>query len=193
MSSLISCSDQGETQIIDTSHGTITPLSDMAPVYTDNRYSVYRFGVSSNGTAWIRPISFINRDPLQFEVMGWYSEENWNGVPTRWMQQNASLLIYAEEPGPVTLQFRALGYHNEKTLIIFYDNTKIYEETIPQDFTEIKVPCFLQKGMNIIYLKILECCHKPSEVEGNSDARYLCIAVQDLRIEGESTLEEFNQ
>jgi len=190
VSSQVSYSNHDETQLIETSNGAFLALSDMAPVYSDNRYSVYRVSVSSSGTAWMRPIKLTDGYPLQFDAMGWYSEENWNGIPTRWMPQNASLLIYADEPGPVTLQFRALGYHSEKTLVIYHDNTKIGEETIPQHFTEIKVPLSLQEGMNIIRLEVLEGCNKPSEVGNSSGARCLCIAVQDVRLE--ETMKEVN-
>jgi len=193
VSSQVSYSNHDETQLIETSHGTFIALSDMAPVYSDNRYSVYRVSVSSNGTAWMRPIKLTDGYPLQFGAMGWYSEENWNGIPTRWMPQNASLLIYADEPRPVTLQFRALGYHSEKTLIIYHDNTEIGEETIPQHFTEIKVPLSLQEGMNIIRLEVLEGCNKPSEVGNSSDDRCLAIAFQDVRLEEGETKEEVNR
>lgn len=182
-SSLIFCSNHSETQIVDTSNSTLIALTDMTPVYSDNRYSVYRFSVSSNKTTWIRPIKLIDGEPLQFGAMGWYSEENWNGVPTRWMPQDASLFLYAEESGPATLQFKALGYRSEKTLTIYHDNTKIGEEIIPQHFTEIKVPLSLQEGVNIIRLEVLEGCDKPSEAGNSSDARCLCIAVQDVHLE----------
>jgi len=131
----------------------------------------------------MRPIKLTDGYPLQFGAMGWYSEENWNGIPTRWMPQNASLLIYADKTRPVTLQFRALSYHSEKTLVIYHDNT-IGEETIPQHFAEIKVPLSLQKGMNVIHLQVLEDCDKPSKTS-STDNRCLSIAVQDVRLEEE--------
>jgi len=192
VSSQVSYSNHDETQLIETSNGAFLALSDMAPVYSDNRYSVYRVSVSSSGTAWMRPIKLTDGYPLQFDAMGWYSEENWNGIPTRWMPQNASLLIYADEPRPVTLQFRALGYHSEKTLVIYHDNTKIGEETIPQHFAEIKVPLSLREGMNIIHLEVLEGCNKPPEVGNSSGARCLCIAVQDVRLEEGEAMKEVN-
>jgi len=84
------------------------------------------------------------------------------------------------------------GYHSEKTLTIYHDNTKIYEVTIPQHFTEIKAPLSLQEGMNIIHLEVLEGCNKPSEGGNSSDDRCLSIAVQDVRLEEGETKEEVN-
>lgn len=169
-----------ETQIIDQSHGTFIALSDMTPVYTDNRYSVYRFSISSSGAVWIRPIQLIDDYPLY--LMGWHGEEVWNGVPSRWMSQDAILHLYEDEPGSTILQFRAMSYHRERTLKVYHNDTMVREELIPQHFTEIRVPLSLHEGRNIIRLEVPDGCDKPSEVSSSTDDRCLSMAVQNITL-----------
>ena len=67
----------------------------------------------------------VKKEPIKsFMILkdNWYSREEWNGVPTRWMSNNATLLIYSNEKVNKNLSFRILSYHNPKNIEIYVED-----------------------------------------------------------------------
>ena len=60
--------------------------------------------------------------PFMILKDNWYSREEWSGVPTRWISNNATLLIYSNEKVNKNLSLRILSYHNPKNIEIYFEN-----------------------------------------------------------------------
>ncbi len=111
----------------------------------------------------------------------WYTLEGWDGVPTRWMSNNATLIICSNEEANKTLSFRILSHHNEKNIEI-YAGDNYFEETIPIDFTDIEIPLALKKGENIIKFSTSEEYFSPAQTKGDQDTRELSFAIQNITL-----------
>lgn len=126
----------------------------------------------------------IKKEPIKsFMTLkhNWYNLQGQNGVPTRWISNNATLMVYSNEKVNKTLSFRTLSYHNPKNMQI-YVGDKCFEETVPTDFIDIKIPLSLEKGENIIKFSTQEECFSPSQVTNSHDTRKLSFAIQDIKI-----------
>ena len=126
----------------------------------------------------------VKKEPVKpFMILkdNWYSQEEWDGVPTRWISNNATLIIYSNEKVNKTLSFRIVSYHNQKNIEICVEDD-CFERTIPTDFTEIEIPLSLKEGENIIEFSTREECFSPARIGGNQDAREFSFAIQNITI-----------
>lgn len=116
---------------------------------------------------------------------GWHGLEDWSGAPSRWMENDAILMIDSEENRTTELSFRARSYNRPRTLELYdSEDNLIGEAAISENFREIKMPIELEVGANSIRLHTPEGCDRPSEVsEGKSkDGRCLSLAFQEVKI-----------
>ncbi len=111
----------------------------------------------------------------------WYALEEWNETPTRWMSNNATLSVYSNEKVNKELSFQIYSHYNPRKIQI-YTGDKYFEEAIPTDFTEIKIPLTLEKGENIIRFSTKEECFSPSQISDSKDTRELSFAIQNITI-----------
>lgn len=111
----------------------------------------------------------------------WYGREEWNSVSTRWMSNNATLIIFSNGTINKNLSFKILSYHNPKNIKIDFEGD-CFEETIPTYFTEMKIPLTLEKGENIIRFSTHDECYSPSQNGDSQDERKLSFAIQNITI-----------
>jgi len=127
----------------------------------------------------------VKKEPVKpFMILkdNWYNREEWNGVPTRWISNNATLMICSNEKVNKTLSFRILSYQNPKNIEIYVEDD-CFEKTIPTDFTDIRIPLTLEKGENIIRFSTQEESFSPAQISDDSqDTRKLSFAIQNLTI-----------
>jgi hypothetical protein len=126
----------------------------------------------------------IKKEPLKpFMTLkdNWYGLNEQKGIPTRWISNNATLMIYSNEKVNKTLSLRTCSYHNPKKMQIHIRN-KYFEGTIPTHFTNIKIPLTLEKGKNIIKLSTQEECFSPSQVSDSHETKKIGFAIQDIKI-----------
>lgn len=126
----------------------------------------------------------VKKEPVkQFMILkdNWYGQEEWNGVPTRWMSNNTTLIVYSNEKINRTLSFRALSHYKPKNMEIHIGNNH-FEETVSTDFIEIKVPLTLEKGENIIKFSTQDERFSSAQVSNSQDKRELSFAMQNITI-----------
>lgn len=126
----------------------------------------------------------IKKEPVKpFMILknNWYNQEEWDGVPTRWMSNNASLMICSKEKVNKTLSFRILSHHNPKNIEIYVQDS-CFKETIPTEFTDIQIPLSLEEGENIIEFSTPDECFSPLQISSDQDTRELSFAVQNITI-----------
>lgn len=129
----------------------------------------------------------VKKEPLKsFMVLkdGWNSLEKLNVEPTRWMSNNATILVYSNSSRNATLSFNARSFHSPKTLEVYNGKTLQDKQTISTVFSSISIPISLKKGDNLILLHVPEGPESPCEIpELNSeDSRELSIAVQEVQL-----------
>jgi len=129
----------------------------------------------------------VKKEPLKsFMVLkdGWNSLEKLNVEPTRWMSNNATILVYSNSSRNATLSFNARSFHSPKTLEVYNGKTLQDRQTISTVFSSISIPISLKKGENLILLHVPEGPESPCEIpELNSkDSRELSIAVQEVQL-----------
>ncbi len=115
---------------------------------------------------------------------GWFSNENWSGIPTRWIGNNASITLYGFENKSASLLFQVQSFHNPKTLEIFMDNSSVYTTSVSTNFVTVNLTIPLKKGENVIQLHVLEGCERPKDIPGlnNQDSRCVACAIQNVTL-----------
>lgn len=115
---------------------------------------------------------------------GWHGLEDWNGIPTRWMQDTATLGTLASSDITATLNFSVTSFHHPRNLEIYVNNQLAHRTTVPISSISVSIPIQLHKGENIIRLHVPEGAERPCDIFGlnNKDTRWLSVAVQNVTI-----------
>jgi hypothetical protein len=126
-------------------------------------------------------VEWIRLDDLSFDEM--YEVESWDSVPTRWMPDNATFLIYSDENRSADLTFRAVSFYQPRTLEIYHDDTlQTVQQVTSAGYENVSTQFHIQKGENMIRLHVPQGCDRPCDIAemNNSDTRCLSIAVQNI-------------
>lgn len=141
-------------------------------VYEDDMLVVY----AQNRTEPITPfISFGS---------GWLGLDNWTGVPTRWIGDNASILVYSDDARDTLLNFSAFSLEKERNISIIINDRDIGFYHIPKKFINISVPISINHGINSLYIVNSDGCVRPSDMPSynSTDTRCLSIAIQNVSL-----------
>ena len=119
-------------------------------------------------------------------ITGWHGLEDWDGIPTRWMENDATLMIYSDENRVVDLSIKALSFYRPRSVEIYINDLLQMEAEAPSDrFAIMEAPGIsLKEGANIVRFHVPEGCERPADKKelNNPDSRCLSLAVQDIRI-----------
>jgi hypothetical protein len=123
--------------------------------------------------------------PAPYVVLnnGWSTVEKQNGVPTRWISNNASITVNSDRPQNTTLKFQAWSLYYPVTLEIFNGKTLQSKQIINTNSTAIYTPVNLEKGENHILLQVTEAA-KMLDNSSNSESRDSQkpnVAIQEIR------------
>jgi hypothetical protein len=116
---------------------------------------------------------------------GWHGLENWEGTSTRWMSNEAVLIIYSNQCQNTNLSFRVLSFYRSRDLIIHVNDGSSIETAVPNgEFLTVSIPVNLKNGTNIIKFHVPEGCESPYHATRgeNLDTRCLSLAFQNIRI-----------
>ena len=116
---------------------------------------------------------------------GWHGIEVWDGVSTRWMENDAQIFLNSSENCTANLSIRLTSFFRSRTLDIYIADVLVVQIAVPTRFIDVGVPVPLEKGANTIRLHVPEGCERPCDKWGrsNSDCRCLSIAVRNLTFE----------
>jgi len=115
---------------------------------------------------------------------GWHGLENWNNIPSRWISNNASILIYSNENSTVKLTFKAHSFIKPRTLEVYIGSNLQSRINVPTGFVNVSTSVNLHKGENVISLYMPEGCDRPCVIPvlNSKDKRCLSIGIQDIRL-----------
>lgn len=127
-----------------------------------------------------------NSTPFMAFGSGFYGQEDWSGIPTHWMQANATLLINSSEDRTATLSMNAQSFYRNRTLEVYAGDGLLTRTAIPsKSFVEIEAPIHLAKGINALRFRIPEGCERPIDKPelNSSDERCLSVAIQKIALD----------
>jgi len=115
---------------------------------------------------------------------GWNPLEEMHGNPTRWVSNNATIIIHSDSTRNAILEFQACSFYRPRTLEIYNGKSLQNRQTVTTDFSPIYTPVSLQKGENLILLHVPEGSERPCDLPElkNSDNRKLSIAIQGVQL-----------
>lgn len=117
---------------------------------------------------------------------GWHDIEKWSGIPTRWMSESASLLVYSNENRTANLCLNLFSFKRPRTIEIYLNERQLMmrQEISSEDFVAVKAPLNLNKGTNIIRFYVPEGCERPYDIPElkNDDRTCLSVAVRNITI-----------
>jgi hypothetical protein len=193
------------------------PLKDMVMVLSSAGFDgiyIDSFGYEDRGHSIISNLSkILGKDPLIsddhrlyfFDIRGYdknassiistmtvfgsgfYDLESWSGIPTRWMQSDATLDAFSSDNCTVTLILQALSFHRQRTLEIRSGKYFTSVEVPNAGFINVTARFSIRKGENTILLHVPEGCDRPCEIKelNSRDTRCISVAVQNVRISSE--------
>ena len=137
---------------------------------------VYEINTSSS--------NYALRDSRISGTTGFYASENWQGIPTRWMQADGRINVLSPENQTRKMTMQVLSFHRKRTLEIYSGEELVERLAVPMSFINVSVPLPLTKGANTVRLQVLEGCERPSDIKelNDPDTRCLSVAVQNITI-----------
>lgn len=113
-----------------------------------------------------------------------YGQENWEDIPTRWMQSDSTLAVFSPRILNANISLDVLSFYHNRTLEIYSGNALVTRAIIPTSFLNVSAHVALEKGLNILRLHVPEGCERPSDRQelNNPDSRCLSIAVQNITV-----------
>jgi len=129
----------------------------------------------------------VKKEPAKsFMILkeGWNPLEELDKIPTRWISNNATILISSDSARNATLNFQACSFYHPRTLEVYNGKTLLDRQTINTDFSSIDIPISLKKGENLILLHVPEGFERPCDIPElkNSDSRELSIEIQKIQL-----------
>lgn len=183
---LVRSGDASESVVLNSGDTDLLQISGIRPEYSDNRYYLYRLSVSADDEIWLQPIDFNEESDLSFNYFnGWHALENWNGVLSRWMSNNATLLVFSPDTRNATLDLNSVSFFRVRNLEIFNNNVNVKTEVVPAwSFVQITANLTLNPGENEIRFFVPEGCERPVDIPGstNRDGRCLSLGMQKIAI-----------
>jgi GT2 family glycosyltransferase len=116
---------------------------------------------------------------------GWHLFEIWNGMPSRWMLADSSIVILSSEECTVDLKMSVMSFRRPRTLEISSSNGSAIRFCVPtSSFITASVPLCLGKGSQVVHFHVPEGCERPCDVEAlnNPDNRCLSVAIHSLKL-----------
>ena len=130
--------------------------------------------------------SRLSRQSESYEYLyGWHNAENWDGVPTRWMGDEAILMINSNCLKKANLSFRAISFHHDRNLKISDEQGQDILQAVSTDPTIISIFINLKEGPNTIRFTIPEGGERPCDIPelSSDDSRCLSIAIQSISVQ----------
>ena len=111
-------------------------------------------------------------ESVAFLTLGnnWHGVETWDGVPTRWMSNNATLFAIAPKPTEAKISFSAKSFRTERALEIFLNGQLLDSYLIDEAGKSISIPVNLLAGENVFTFSIPEGSIQPVDSGGRSVA-----------------------
>jgi hypothetical protein len=148
----------------------------------------FNAGIISPGNC-IKDLQAIANPPNEIVAKGnlgkgWHGIEIWDGMSTRWMENDSLITIYSSENRTATLSLNALSFYRNRTLEISCNGVHLARAAVPTGFVNVSVPMHLAKGENTIRLHVPEGCERPRDIKelDNNDARCISIAIQNVTV-----------
>jgi hypothetical protein len=127
--------------------------------------------------------SSTDQSSIEF-ITGWHDSENWNGMPTRWMDGDAAIIVYSEENRSANLSLQAQSFARPRSLALSSEATPEVRLNVTTELADLNQSISLTKGENLIRFRVPEGCEKPCDIPelNSSDCRCLSVAAQNLII-----------
>lgn len=150
---------------------TLSSLLDQPAIYKNDSLVVYKI---RNETV----NNFITLNE------GWFTVENWSGLPGRWINSNATLSVYSDQDRKATLLLTTISFNHTRTLGISLPDQNQTKVFVSADLTRTSVNTNLKKGENIIRFDTHDTCQRPADIIelNTTDQRCLGIAFQNISV-----------
>ena len=124
--------------------------------------------------------------PVVFLTLGnnWHGVEMWDGIPTRWMSNNATLFAIAPKPTEAEISFSARSFRTKRMLEIFLNGKLLDSYQVDEGGRSVSIPVSLLAGENVFTFSIPEGSTQPPDSGGRS------MAFQEIafHVEGQEAL-----
>ncbi|MCZ7403142.1 MAG: hypothetical protein O8C61_13045 [Candidatus Methanoperedens sp.] len=147
-------------------------LKEKPDIYDEDSLVVYTVKNSSI-------MSFMSQD------VGWNGLEEWNDVPTQWMENNGTIKIYYPDEKRVIISFNSTSFYKPRTLQAYVNGLLVFQkELLSQNITTEAMEVSLKRGENSLRFYTPDGCQHPIDIPelNNNDSRCLSLAFQNITL-----------
>ena len=114
----------------------------------------------------------------------WHKVEYENGIPFRWLEGDACLFIYSKKSGIAAISFQTQAFYRPRTLKIIVNDLILDTMRIQPNPSIVGFNAFLDQGINIISLHIVEGMERPLDIPELhiKDNRPMSVSMKGLKI-----------
>ena len=114
----------------------------------------------------------------------WHKVEYANGIPFRWLEGDACLIIYSKESGIAAISFQTHAFYRPRTLKIIVNDLILHKWIVQLEPVWIGFTAFLNRGINTIGLHIVEGMERPCDIPELhiKDCRPLSVSMKGLKV-----------
>ncbi len=133
--------------------------------------------------AFAVPAASAQRSPLLLLGEQWHPLESIDGVPSRWIVNDAVLYARAEEEGQYQLLLTVHPFEGPRHLQIYVDDALLEEHQVGGLQRYVTEPFALEKGVwTSVRFLVPEGCQVPSEIGDDEDDRCLSMLFQAVEV-----------
>jgi len=140
------------------------------------KYSqIYYFNYDNDTLSFICKSEELKKSRVTFSE-GWFGWEWWQGSPTRWISNNATMIVYSSQKNESTLSTEVLSAYKSRTLQVYLNDKLIHEQKIQTKSMKLEIPIKLKKGENIIRFYTPEGCQRPCDISELKSIDIRCLS-----------------
>ena len=114
---------------------------------------------------------------------GWYDAEVAQGVERRWMDGEASIVLFADAAREAALQFQATSFFRPRNCQVYLNDRLVGETVVPAGaMPQFSWRLALRQGANRLRIVTTPGGETPASVTDSQDQRVLALLLQELRI-----------
>jgi hypothetical protein len=144
---------------------------------------IYYFNYDNDTIYFIEKSEELKKSRVTF-LEGWFGWEWWQGSPTRWISNNATMIVYSSQENESTLSTKVLSAYKSRILQVYLNDKLIHEQKIQTKSMKLEIPIKLKKGENIFRFYTPEGCQRPCDISElkSPDTRCLSFAFTNITV-----------
>lgn len=118
---------------------------------------------------------------------GWHGEESVNGLPFRWIDGGAQVLVYSDQPAVTDFSMEIQSFFRPRSCEIYLNDRLVHSQSIKESgWQPLSWQGNLKPGANLLRIVSAVGAEAPADVTKSDDTRKLAFRISGFNIHGKS-------